>query len=211
MSLLYDSHDSRVQREHGAASEAGLNGLQHPGSQGNVETFKLMSFFQPLPHIHYLPLPISHRFICYTSRYAFAWTCLDLEVYPASRLFVSIKKTTWIHEVPKGGEQASGLVLCRFSFFLYLFLYLCILSECHSNGRMSICMTTGLRSREGAPGRDSIHKQELVPPPPHIAIFFIRTNKRIHSPAHPTTLCAKYDNKERRAGCLYCYFSRIKQ
>lgn len=26
-------------------------------------------------------------------------------------------------------------------------------------------MTTGLRSREGAPGRDSIHKQELVPPP----------------------------------------------
>ena len=26
-------------------------------------------------------------------------------------------------------------------------------------------MTTGLRSREGAPGRDSIHKQELVSPP----------------------------------------------
>lgn len=66
----------------------------------------------------------------------------------------------------------------------------------------------GLRSRERAPGRDSIHKQELVPP---IATFFIQTNKRIHSPAHPTTLCAKYDNKERRAGCLYCYFSRIKQ
>lgn len=68
-----------------------------------------------------------------------------------------------------------------------------------------------LRSREGAPGRDSIHKQELPPHPPIFAIFFIRTNKHIHSPARPTAPCAKYDNKERRAGGLYYYFSRIKQ
>lgn len=66
-----------------------------------------------------------------------------------------------------------------------------------------------LRSGESAPGSDSIHKQELVPP--HIAIFSVQSNKRIHRPAHPTALCAKYDNKEGKAGCLYCYFSRIKQ
>lgn len=100
---------------------------------------------------------------------------------------------------------------CR--FFYFLFIYLCILSECHSNGRMSICMTTGLRSREGAPGRDSIHKQELARTPLHPPYLqyssYGLTNAYI-AQRIPTTLCAKYDNKGRRAGCLYCYFSRDK-
>lgn len=123
MSLLYDSHDSRVLREHGAASEAGLNGPQHPGSQGNVETFKLMSFFSTFTlHTPPPPPPSTHRFIRYTSRYASAWTCLDLEVYSAPRLFVSIKKTTRIHEVPKR-RRASKWTCFVPVFFLSLFIY----------------------------------------------------------------------------------------
>lgn len=124
MSLLYDSHDSRVLREHGAASEAGLNGPQHPGSQGNVETFKLMSLFQPLPYIHHLPLrhlrtDLYVTLLAMHSRgHASTWKFIPRRV----SLFLS-RKPHGFTRYQKGGEQASGLVLCRFSFFPYLFMY----------------------------------------------------------------------------------------
>lgn len=45
MSLLYDSNDSRVLGERKARSQAGLNRIQHPGSQGNIEAFQFLPFF----------------------------------------------------------------------------------------------------------------------------------------------------------------------
>lgn len=106
-----------------------------------------------------------------------------LEVDSEACLFVSIKNPHEYMRYQKRDERASGLVLRL--VFIYIFIYLCILSGCHSNGRMSICMRTGWGA-EGAPGSDSIHKQEL-PPRPIFAIFFIRTNKRKYSTAQRIT------------------------
>lgn len=168
MSLLYDSHDSRVLREHGAASEAGLNGPQHPGSQGNVETFKLMSFFSTFTlHTPPPPPPSTHRFIRYTSRYAFAWTCLDLEVYSAPRLFVSIKKTTRIHEVPKR-RRASKWTCFVPVFFLSLFIYVFYQNVIQMEGWAFAWQQGWGAEREPQGETVSINRSWSPPPHPYI-------------------------------------------
>lgn len=91
------------------------------------------------------------------------------------RLFRSLKKKKT--EVPSKPVDS----FC----FASLYIYLCILSECHSNRRMSICMTTGWGAEREPQGETvSTYRSQSL----HIAIFFIQTKKRIRSPAHPTTL-----------------------
>lgn len=106
------------------------------------------------------------------------------------------QEPTWIYDVPKKKKDTrpSGLVLCLVSFFFYyyyLYFYLCILSECHSNGRMNICMTTGWGA-EGAPGSDSIHKQEPPPPPPpylQYSLYGLTNANTVQPSASHNTVC----------------------
>lgn len=153
MSLLYDSHDSRLLREHKAASEAGLNGLQHLESQGNVKPLSLPPHThthfqkQPLTYLHYPHKHTSVFYFCYT----FTFTLFSLFIGTALCFYQEL------HEVPERGKQVDFFLSVFLSALLYLFLYFIRMSFKWKDEHLH---DNRLRSREGAPGRDSIHKQE---------------------------------------------------
>lgn len=150
MSLLYDSHDSKSP-EGARGSEPGWSKrTSAPWITGECKNLSVNALFPSFRNNLYPP------FNFYT-HYALAWN--TPEYY--SEVLLSRKTRKFMR------FQKKGRVSWWTCFVLIiLWIYLCILSECHSNRGMSICMTTGMRSRVGAPGRDSIHTPKHPPPHP---------------------------------------------
>lgn len=156
-------------------------------------------------HIWHFPCFLFFFFLLYLQHLAWKFILWHASLFPSGKRGEFVPKR---RQASKWTCFVRLLLLLFFHLFIYLFIYVFYQNVIQMEGWAFAWQRGWGAERE--PQGETVSINRRSHPPPHLQYSSYGLTNAYIAQHIPTTLCAKYDNKGRRAGCLYCYFSRDK-